>query len=142
MIHLEKVLKMSWSIFTGRLKDVLERCLENFLKTSWRRMTKTNIIALVNASWGSLEGVFWIRMTKANIFVWIRMSWKRLEDVFRRRRRRRKTSFIKTTVCWGSNSYLFVNGVKINQFKAKMYIQYIWEIFQTILRLIIWRKLD
>ena len=57
---LEDVLKTS-------SQDVLKKSwgrLENVLKTSWRRMAKTNILVLI----------IWRRMTKANIFFLINTS--------------------------------------------------------------------
>ena len=75
MIRLEKILKTSWrclktsskcledvlktfwrsleNVLTRRLEDILKtswRLLENVLKTSWRRMTKTNILVLIKTS--------------------------------------------------------------------------------------------
>ena len=52
--------------------------LENVLKTSWRRIAKTNILVLTKTSWRRLEDVFWSRKTKANIFVLMKTSWRRL----------------------------------------------------------------
>ena len=54
--------------------------LENVLKTSWRRMAKTNILVLTKTSWRRLEDVFWRQRRKT--------SSRRLQDVF-----------IKTNVC-------------------------------------------
>ena len=56
-----------------------------------------------------LEDVFWRRKAKANIFVLIRTSWRRLQDAFWRRRRKTSSRrlqdvFIKTNVCWDTNS--------------------------------------
>ena len=84
--------KTSWrcleNILARRLEDVLKtfsqdvlkmtwRRLENVLKTSWKRMTKTNILILIKTS---SEDV-WVR--------WIYSSWsRRLKDVFRTRRRK------------------------------------------------------
>ena len=85
MIRLEKALKIS-------LQDVLKtssKRLENVLKTSWRRILKTNILVLTKTSSRHLEDVFWRRKAKANIFVLIKTSWRRLEDVF-----------IKMNYCW------------------------------------------
>ena len=63
--------KTSWRC----LEDVFARRLEDILKTSWRRMIKTNIFV-------------WRRMSKANIIVLIKTSWRRLlktktKDVFK-----------------------------------------------------------
>ena len=75
MIRLENAFKTSWKGF----KDALARRLKNFLKISWRRMTKV----LTKTSWRCLEDIFWRRMTKVNIFVLIKISlssscWRRL----------------------------------------------------------------
>ena len=68
-MELEDVLKMSWrcvedifarrleGIFAKRLEDVLKtysKRLEDVLKTSWGHTTKTNISALIKASWKRL----------------------------------------------------------------------------------------
>ena len=75
MIRLENAFKTSWKGF----KDALARRLKNFLKISWRRMTKV----LTKTSWRCLEDIFWRCMTKVNIFVLIKISlssscWRRL----------------------------------------------------------------
>ena len=82
-IRLQDVLKMSWRRFCKRL--------ENKLNTSWRRMTKTNI--LIKTSWKRLEYVFWRRIIKVNIFVLIKSSRRYLlktktKDVFKTSLRR------------------------------------------------------
>ena len=41
----------------------------------------------------------------------------------------------------GSNSFVFVNTTKINQFKAKV-AYCVWEIFKKICELMAWRKQD
>ena len=76
MVSLEHVLNMSWRCFS----KTSWRRLENFLKTSGRRMAKTNILVLIKTSWRRLEDAFWRRMCKANIFVLIKTSWKRLHQ--------------------------------------------------------------
>ena len=99
--HLEKVLKMSsrWfsKTFWIRLRKMSRRCFEkNVLKTSWRHMTRTNILVL-DALKTSSE---YVRVR------WTCLSWsRRLEDVLWRQRwktfsRRLQDVFIKTNVCW------------------------------------------
>ena len=70
---LKNILKTSWrclkDVFVRRLQDVLKtswRCLEDVLKTSWRRMTKTNILVLIKTSsedvWARQIDSSWRRM--------------------------------------------------------------------------------
>ena len=88
---LEDILKKSWKLFKTslrRLEDVWKTLLQDVLKTSWRRMTKTNILVWIKTSWRRLEDAFWRRMTKANIFVLIKTSWRcflktKTKDVFK-----------------------------------------------------------
>ena len=91
--------KISWRCLKGVLKtscrcleDVLakgvvnkrRRRLENVLKTSWRRKTKTNILVLI----------FWKYMNNANIFVLIKTSSEDEDE------RHLQDVFTKTNVCW------------------------------------------
>ena len=62
------------------------------MKTSWRRMAKTNILVLIKRSWVLLKDVFWRRMIKGNIFVLMKTSWRRLQDFFWRPRRKTSSS--------------------------------------------------
>ena len=90
MIRFENVFKMSCrhlSMTSWRsLKNVLKTFLQDVLmtssrrvgKTSWRRITKTNILVLIKTSWTRLEAVFWRRMTNGKICVFIETSWRRL----------------------------------------------------------------
>ena len=41
------------------LEDMSWRYLEDILETSWRCMTKTNILVLTKMSWKRLQDVFW-----------------------------------------------------------------------------------
>ena len=99
MIHLANILKMSWRHFCKtswkHLEDVFARRTEDFLKTSWRSMGKTNILVLTKTSWRRLENVFWRCMAKASMFVLKTSSEdkdeRRLQDVF-----------IKANVWWDS----------------------------------------
>ena len=84
------VLKTSWRC----LEDVFARLLEDVLKTSWRRMNKTNILVLIKTSWRRLEDIFWRRMTKTNTSVLIKTSWRRPLKT------NTKDVFIKTNVWW------------------------------------------
>ena len=95
-------LYQSWNYIKTSSQDIL--------KTSWRRMAKTNILVLMKTPWKRPEDVFWKLMSKANIFVLIKTSWRRLEDVFWRRllktssededERHLQGFFIKTIVFW------------------------------------------
>ena len=84
---------MSWRRLEDALKPSRKR-IEDVLKTSWRRMTKTNILVLIKTS---CENV-WVR--------WIYSSWsRRLEDVLWRRRRKTSSRplqkvFTKTNIFW------------------------------------------
>ena len=90
--RLENVLKTTWRCFEDVFARRLEDALKTFLKTSWRRMTKRNILVLIKASWRHLEDVFWRRTSKPNMFVLVKTS---SEDEDKRR-----DVFIKTNVCW------------------------------------------
>ena len=60
---LQIVLKMSWR----RLCKTFWRHLWNDLKTTWRRMAKMKIFALIKTFWKRLQEIFWRRMAKTNI---------------------------------------------------------------------------
>ena len=108
---LEDVMKKSWKHLETswrRLEDVLKtffsRGLENFLKTSRRRMIKTNILVLIKTS---SEDV-WVRR--------IYSSWsRRLEDLWRQRGKTSSTPlqgiFIKTNVCWEIRQVVFITMI-------------------------------
>ena len=70
--------------------------LENVLKTSWRRMAKTNILVLIKTSWRCHVDVFWRQRGKTpsrrfhqdeclKTFLQyiLKTYWKRLEDVLK-----------------------------------------------------------
>ena len=63
------------------LEDVFARSFENVLKTFWRRLE--NVLK-----------TSWRHMTKMNILVLIKASWRRLLKT------KAKDVFIKTNVCW------------------------------------------
>ena len=95
---LEDILKMF-------LQDVLKtswRCLGNILKMSWRRMGKTNILALTKTSWR--------RKAKVNILVLIKTSSRCLLKT------KTKDVFIKTNVCWVRT------GQIVNERRKKNYL--------------------
>ena len=91
---LQDVLKMSWR----RLKNVLKTswgCLEDFFarrlgKTSWRGMTKTNILVFIKTSSEDVR----VR--------WIYSSWSR-------RLLKTKDVFIKTNVCRVLSCFFFLS---------------------------------
>ena len=60
------------------------RLLENVLKTSWRRMTKTNILVLIKTSWRRLEDFFWRRRVRQIYSSWsTRLEKTKTKDVFK-----------------------------------------------------------
>ena len=106
MIHVENVLKTSWTslgdIFARSLEDVLKtskKYLSNVLKMSWRRLEdvfKTFLQDVLKTSWRDfkdvlktswkrmtrtsilvlIQDVFWRRVSKANIFVLMKTPWR------------------------------------------------------------------
>ena len=99
--HLQNFLKTSWRRFSKtswrHLEDILKTSWQDILdvlKTSWRRMTKANTLVLIKTSWRRLEDVFWRRMSKVNIFVLIKTSSEDKDE------RRLQDVFIKTNLCW------------------------------------------
>ena len=90
---LEEVLKTPWKRFWKMSWRCLKTFLQDVLKASSKRLENVlktydqdEYIGLDQEDWGRLEDVFWRRMTKVNIFVLIKISWRRLKDVFWRRR--------------------------------------------------------
>ena len=103
MIHVENVLKTSWTsledFFARSLEDVLKtskkylsnmswRSLEGVLRMSLRRFCKTywrRLEEILKTSWKRMtrtsilvliQDVFWRRVSKANIFVLMKTPWR------------------------------------------------------------------
>ena len=75
----------AWKTSWIHLCKTFRKHFENVLKTSWRCMTKTNILVFTKTSWRCLEDVFWRRRQKAPL--------RHFQDVF-----------INANVCWITSS--------------------------------------
>ena len=70
--HLHHVSSVTILRLPRRLEDILQRCLEDVLKTSWRRLGRLKIVTL-KTSWRRLEDMPWRRLED--------MSWRCLGDM-------------------------------------------------------------
>ena len=122
--------------FGRRLKHALRTFLQDSLKASWSRITKTNILVLIKTYseevW--LGQICYVICYVSFTLIWreialymiidtlvlIKTSWRRRKDVFWRRRwktssRRLQDFFIKTNVCWDKTKcmYFMIKAEKI-----------------------------
>ena len=73
--HLHHVSSVTILRLPRRLEDILQRCLEDVLKTSWRRLGRLKIVTL-KTSWRRLEDMPWRRLEDMSWRHVLKTSWR------------------------------------------------------------------